>query len=139
MHALDVSNNFLDAVRERGFYKEHHNFFLGRGVDQFPDELKNKFDFVTASGVWMPGHMPNKALEDVHVALKIGGYLITAMRNTMWTDGVKEGYKEKIMELVNAGKFEIVKTDVFWRGTEGGTGLFGRQQSTLLVLAKRAE
>mmetsp|Transcript_27614 Transcript_27614/g.34276 ORF Transcript_27614/g.34276 Transcript_27614/m.34276 type:complete len:107 (+) Transcript_27614:234-554(+) len=33
LHALDVSTNFLDAVRERGFYCEHHNFFLGRGTD----------------------------------------------------------------------------------------------------------
>ena len=29
LEALDVSTNFLDAVRERGFYCDHHNFFLG--------------------------------------------------------------------------------------------------------------
>lgn len=139
LHALDVSTNFLDAVRERGFYKEHHNFFLGKGTDQFPAELKNTFDVVTASGVWMPGHMPNQAVDDVHVALKMGGLLVTAMRNTMWTDGVEEGYKEKFMDMINSGKFEIIKTEEFWRGTEGGTGLFARQKSTLLVLAKRSD
>lgn len=139
LEALDVSTNFLDAVRERGFYKEHHNFFLGKGVDQFPAELKNKYDVVTASGVWMPGHMPNEAIEDVHAGLKIGGYLVTAMRNTMWADGVEEGYKEKFEGMVASGKFEIVKKDEFWRGTEGGTGLFARQKSILLVLVKRAD
>jgi len=41
--------------------------------------------------------------------------------------------------MIATGKFEVVKTDVFWRGTESGTGLFGRQQSTLLVLRKVAE
>jgi len=41
--------------------------------------------------------------------------------------------------LINDGKFEIVKKDEFWRGSENGTGLFGRQQSTLLVLRKLAE
>lgn len=97
LHALDVSTNFLDAVRERGFYQHHHNFFLGKGVDQFPADLKNKFDAITASGVWMPGHMPNAAIEDCHCALKMGGVLVTAMRNTMWQDGVAEGYKEKFM------------------------------------------
>jgi len=137
--ALDVSTNFLDAVRERGFYKDHHNFFLGCGVDKFPAELKNKYDLFTASGVWMPGHMPNAALDDVHAGLKVGGLLVTAMRMTMWREGVKEGYKEKFDSLITSGKFELVKQEKFWRGTEGGSGLFAREQSTLLVLAKRAE
>ena len=139
LEALDVSTNFLDCVRERGFYSDHHNFFLGQGVDVFPAELKNKYDIITASGVWMPGHMPNAALDDVHAALKMGGHMVTAMRNTMWMDGVEEGYKEKFEGLVAAGKFEIVKHDNFWRGTEGGTGLFAKQQSTLLVMKKVAE
>ena len=139
LEALDVSENFLEAVRERGFYQDHHSIFLGKGVDQFPDALKNKYDVVTASGVWMPGHMPNAALEDVHAALKMGGLLVTAMRNTMWTDGVEEGYKEKFEEMIFSRKFEVIKMGKFWRGTEGGTGLFAKQQSTLLVLQKRTE
>ena len=139
LEALDVSTNFLDAVRERGFYSEHHNFFLGQGVDKFPAEMKNKYDVITASGVWMPGHMPNVALDDVHAALKMGGVLVTAMRNTMWEDGVAEGYKEKFEGLVAEGKFEIVKKWNFWRGTENGSGLFAKQQSTGLVLKKITE
>ena len=83
--------------------------------------------------------MPNAALDDVHAALKMGGVLVTAMRNTMWTLGVEEGYKEKIDGLVSAGKFEIIKSDEFYRGTEGGSGLFAKQLSTLLVLRKKAE
>ncbi len=139
LEALDVSTNFLDAVRERGFYKEHHNFFLGQGVDKFPAEMKNKYDVITASGVWMPGHMPNVAMDDVHAALKIGGVLVTAMRNTMWVDGVAEGYKEKFEGLIADGKFEIAKKYEFWRGTENGSGLFGKQKSIGLVLRKIAE
>jgi len=127
LHALDVSTNFLDAVRERCFYCEHHNFFLGRGTDHFPADLKNKYDVVTASGVWMPGHMPNEAVEDVHAALKTGGLFVTAMRMSMWKDGVAEGYKERFEGMVEAGKFEMVKQDLFWRGTENGTGLFAKQ------------
>jgi len=95
LHALDVSTNFLEAVRMRGFYREHHNFFLGRGIDLFPTELKGIYDVITASGVWMPGHMPNLAIDDVHAALKEGGVLVTAMRNTMWEYDVYEGYREK--------------------------------------------
>ena len=139
IHALDVSSNFLDAVKKRGFYSEHHNFFLGRGTEQFPSKLKNKFDVVTASGTWMPGHMPNAALDDIHSSLKKDGLMVTAMRMSMWQDGVAEAYKEKILGMVDDGKFEIVKQKTFWRGTEGGQGLFGKQKSILLVLCKRAE
>lgn len=134
-----MSTNFLDAVKERGFYCDHHSIFLGRGKEEFPEELHNKFDVVTASGVWMPGHMPNAALEDVHTSLKVGGVLVTAMRNTMWEMGVDEGYKERFMGMVEAGKFEIIKEEEFWRGTEQGTGLFAKQKSTLLVLRKTSE
>ena len=136
--ALDVSTNFLDSVRERGFYQRHFERFLGQGVDALPEELRDSFDVVTASGVWMPGHMPNAAIEDVHALLHEGGLFVTAMRNSMWSDGVDEGYKERIDGLVEARKFEFVKKDEFWRGTEGGTGLFARQKSTLLVLRKIA-
>lgn len=139
LHALDVSDNFLEAVRERGFYQEHHSFFMGKGVDEFPDNLKNHFDVVTASGVWMPGHMPKEALDDVHAALKVGGVLVTAMRLSMWTQGNKEEYREKIDGLVSQGKFEVMTSELFWRGTEGGTGLFAKQQSILLVLKKVQE
>ena len=75
----------------------------------------------------MPGHMPNLALDDVHAALKVGGVMVTAMRCTMWADGVAEGYKEKLESMVAEGKFEIVKQWNFWRGTENGHGLFGKQ------------
>ena len=87
LEALDVSRRHLDAVRERGFYENHHELYMGRGVDQFPDALKGRFDVVTASGVFLPGHMPNEALDDCHVALKVGGLLVTAMRCSMWADG----------------------------------------------------
>lgn len=138
LQAVDVSTNFLEAVKQRGFYCAHHNLFLGQGVDRFPDELKNNFDVVTASGTWMPGHMPNEAIEDVHAALKVGGHFVTAMRNSMWSYGVAEGYREKFESLVHQGKFELIKTYTFWRGTENGTGLYGKQQSTLLVFRKIA-
>ena len=84
---MDVSTTQLNAVRERGFYVDHHELYMGRGVDQFPAELKGRYDIVTASGVFLPGHMPNEALDDCHAALKIGGLIVTAMRMTMWTDG----------------------------------------------------
>lgn len=87
----------------------------------------------------MPGHMPNAAIDDCHAMLKVGGLLVTCMRNSMWQNDVAEGYKEKFMSLVNSGKFAIYKHDNFYRGTEGGLGLFGKQLSDRIVFCKRAD
>ena len=113
--------------------------FLGCGLDKLPSELKGAYDFVTAGGVWLPSHMPRQALDDVHACLKVGGHFVTAMRLSMWAEGNAEGFREHLDAQCAAGKFAIVKQQTFWRGTENGTGLFGRQQSILLVFVKCAD
>jgi len=42
---------------------------------------------ITASGTFMPGHMPKDAMDDIHAALKTGGYFVTAMRGMLYVDG----------------------------------------------------
>lgn len=103
------------------------------GVKVYPDELKNTFDAVCASGVFMPDHMPAQAMDDIHASLKRGGYFITAMRGTLYVNGEAEGYKDKLDELVADGKLAIVKEKNFMRGTTDGTGLYARMQSVLIV------
>ena len=61
--------------------------FNGMGQDKFPDDLKNRFDLVCASGVWLEGHIPAEGIEDVYAALKVGGYFVTAMRSYYWVLG----------------------------------------------------
>lgn len=83
--------------------------------------------------------MPKEAIDDAHAALKVGGHMVTAMRSNLWVDGNEAGYKDQFMQLVNAGRFEIVEIRKFWRGTEDGKGLFAKQESTLIQLRKTAE
>lgn len=52
----------------------------GRGLEFFPVEYIGKFDLVTASGVFLKGHMPASAMDDMHAALKVGGYFVTSVR-----------------------------------------------------------
>ena len=54
--------------------------------------------------------MPARAIEDCHASLKIGGYLVTAMRSLYWETGQEEGFKDKFDELVKDGKLELVNT-----------------------------
>ena len=136
MVACDASSRFVEHMLSLGVYKEASEVWLGRGVDQFPEHLKNRFDLVAASGVWLKGHAPAIGIEDCHAALKQGGYLVTAMRSLYWENGQEEGYKDKFDELVAEGKLELVNTFVFQRGKPGEQGLFAPLESRLLTFKK---
>lgn len=59
------------------------------GVENFPEKYKGRFDVVTASGVWLAGHIPREGIEDCHACLKTGGYFVTAMRMSYWQLGTE--------------------------------------------------
>ena len=136
---LDASSVFAERLNNNNpNYAEGRQLMLGRGVDQFPDEFKGAFDLCTASGVFLKGHMPATAMDDCHSALKVGGYFVTAMRSMYYEYGTAEGYREKLDELINAGKFQLVNTFTFMRGIEGEVGLFAPLESRLLCFVKSA-
>lgn len=117
-------------------YSGSQLIWMGRGTDYFPEDLKNKFEIVTASGVFLKGHIPASAMDDIHAALKPNGYFVTAMRSYYYNHGVEEGYREKLDELVDAGKLRLVRTETFMRGREGQEQLFRPQESRLLCYQK---
>ena len=132
----DASTRFVSHLLETGNYTEVSEVWMGRGVDQFPSTLKNRFNVVGAAGVFLKGHMPAKAIEDCHAALVTNGYLVTAMRSMYWENGQEEGYKDKFDELVADGRLELVNTFTFLRGREGAVGLFAPLESRLLCFRK---
>ena len=138
MYALDATSQFVDRLKTRPEYTGARLVWLGKGVDEFDDDLKGCFDIVTAAGVFLKGHMPALAIDDCHAALKIGGYFVTAMRDCYWNHGNEEGYREKLDELVNSNKFQLIKTDSFQRGVVGEVGLFAPCQSHVMCFKKTA-
>ena len=112
MVACDASDRFMRAVSRLPYYTEARTLWLGRGVELFPEEFRDQFDLVTASGVFLRGHMPKEAIDDIHAALKTGGYFVTAMRSIYWQNGQAEGYKDKLDGLIAEGKFKLVQTDL---------------------------
>ena len=133
---IDASAVFVKVLGESLAYSGSQLIWMGRGTESFPDQLKNKFDIVTACGVFLRGHIPASCMDDIHASLKPNGYFVTAMRTIYYEHGAKEGYREKLDELVDANKFRLVRTEVFYRGIEGKEGLFGRQESRLLCYQK---
>jgi hypothetical protein len=73
---------------------------------------------VTA-GTLAKGHMPKEALDDLCALTKIGGHFVTAFRSWYLVkggEGDAYGYKDKVDELINAGKLELVYSYEFSRG-----------------------
>jgi hypothetical protein len=92
--------------------------YLGMGEEVFPAKFKGKFDCCTASGVFLPDHMPAAAMDDMHSCLKTGGYFVTAMRKYLFVEGEPLGYKDKINEMVREEKFKLVTQGEFIRGNK---------------------
>lgn len=133
---VDASKKLVEHCKTKSWYNNVDTLFLGVGVDQFPAKFKNKYDCACASGVFMPNHMPPDAMDDVHAALKSGGHFVTAMRANLYVEGEQHGYYDKIQNLIEEGKFRILKTGNFTRGYKDGHALFAEQPSVYLVLQK---
>ena len=81
---IDASDNLLSVAQAEGNYKELEAVFLGLGLDAYPDKYKDRFDVVIGSGVFLAGHFPKEAIDDVFASLKVGGVLVTAIRKLYW-------------------------------------------------------
>ena len=93
---IDASEAMLKKAKETGAYKATHCMYVGMGVEKFLDELKGRFDIVTACGCFIEGHIPATGFDDVHAALKTGGHFVINFKECNWVEGAKEGYKEKL-------------------------------------------
>lgn len=105
---IDASDRMLQKAKEAGAYKSTHCMYIGKGVSKYPDELKDRFDVVTASGCFIEGHISSTGFEDVHASLKVGGHFVINFKEENWVDGAKEGFKEKLDQLCAEGKFKLV-------------------------------
>ena len=107
------------------------------GVEDFPTDLAGRYDSVVASGVWLEDHIPARGFEDIHALLKPNGFFVTAMRSIYYVNGQSEGYKDKLDQMIEDGRFRLVSVEEFKRGhTDVSVGMFKEMSSTLLVLQK---
>lgn len=151
MVGSDATPNFVKVSKETGIYIDVFEQWFGMGVDKFPEEHKDRYDIVTASGCLSKGHIPKEGLDDIHAALKVGGYLVAGWRTFYLTPGEENGFYEKLDEMVTAGKFTLTRRNEFLRGLTGktlddqikkefetGIKRFAQASSTLTVYQKTA-
>ena len=77
----DASEGLLSSTANKGWYTHTEIRWFGQGVDKLPADKIGTFDCVTATGVWLLGHIPCAGFEDCHALLKTGGHFVTAMRS----------------------------------------------------------
>ena len=97
-----------------GWYKKITGGWLGVGT--LNEDLVGQFDITVTAGTLAKGHMPKAALDDLYATLKVGGYFVTAFRSYYYVNGHADGYKDKLDEMVAAGKFELTEIYEFERG-----------------------
>ena len=59
------------------------------------------------------GHIPKSGLDDIHAALKVGGYFVAGWRTFYLTPAEENGFYEKLEEMKADGKFTLVRSYEF--------------------------
>jgi len=66
--------------------------------------------------------------------LKTGGVFVCALRKKFTLPGNENGFHEKLQELTQSGKFELLKDWTFYRGVEGAEyGEHGYMESYMIA------
>ena len=123
----DASQGILDeAAKKNGgkAYTKLIKLFLGLGVDKYPEDLKKRFDIITASGILAQGHLDTTVFEEMLASAKgPGSFIIFTTREVYLTEFK---YQEKIDELVTAGKWKKADELTFHRYDNLGEEEVGR-------------
>ncbi len=135
----DCAPNFIEDAKQSGHYKDVREMWFGKGPDQLPADLKNKYDLVMGTGIFMDGHISAAGFDEAHAMLKTGGHFITAIRSYYYVDGHEYGYKERIQQLVDSGRWEIIKTWTFMRGIAGAEDPLFREMPSFMFVCKRLD
>ena len=126
----------LDEANETkpGVHKELIELFLG-SPSTYPDTLKDRFDFVTASGILADNHLDNSVFEEMLLTLKKGGVACFATRTEYLT---KYGYGPYMKKLVDEGKWKMVDELTFARydQLEESVGRFSKTEAKAFAYQK---
>lgn len=110
---LDASEGMLKECEQTkpGIHKELVKLFLGK-PDTFPENLKNRFDAVTGSGILADNHLDCSVFEEMLMCLKTGGIACFATR-TEYLE--KYAYAPYMKKLEDEGRWKLVKNIKFGR------------------------
>jgi len=132
---LDISPNMLEEASNKGVYSELHEHTLGEDPNSLPDQFKNKFDYVVASGLINNNHMDYLLFEEMLLSVKKGGFIVFATRfsymGMLWYDSI-------LKEIHEAGRWKLKATDSYFKYDKLGEscGRFSKTPSKVFVFEK---
>lgn len=100
--AIDLSKGMLEEASNKNVYRELLQMVMGKALD-FPT---GAFDAVISVGVLTLGHAPASSFDELLRVTRPGGYIVFSLRPDVYKEG---GFKEKMAELEDEGKWELVE------------------------------
>jgi SAM-dependent methyltransferase len=101
LDGLDLSPAMLAKAERKGIYRSLVEARLG---DRLPYD-DAAYDAVVSSGVLTTGHAPSSSLDELVRITRPGGHVVFTLRS----DRTPPGYDEKIAELLERGRWELVE------------------------------
>jgi MFS family permease len=101
MDALDLSPGMLAEAARKNVYADLREGRLGDRLDY----ETGAYDGVVSAGVLTTGHAPASSLDELVRITRHGGHLIFTVRS----DEMPPGYAEKMAELDETGRWELVE------------------------------
>lgn len=104
---IDASEGMILKATAKGIYAELRKTMLcdPESFKLNQEDLLERFDFVTASGLLAAGHATAAVFDEMILALKKGGYAVFTSRNEYLEP---LGYQKGIDEQLESGKWELV-------------------------------
>ena len=122
----DASPGMLEVAGKKNdgkAYKELRELFLGI-PDKYPEDLKGRFDMVTAAGILAQGHLDEKVFDEMIMSCKgPGSFILFTTREMYLTDF---GYQKKMDALVAEDKWKFKDCIDFDRYDKLGDEQIGR-------------
>ena len=111
---IDCSEGMLEIAQDKQVYDSLIQHQLGgeQYMENFPNHLKNKFDFVTAGGLIEAQNFDEKVIQQMLFSLKKGGYMIFSAQYSYI--GNFE-YHETLLQLEKAGRIQFIEDSTFNR------------------------
>lgn len=100
--AIDLSKGMLEEAGRKNVYRELRQMVMGKALDF----STGAFDAVISVGVLTLGHAPASSFDELIRITRPGGYIVFSLRPDVYEEG---GFKEKMAELENDGKWELVE------------------------------
>jgi SAM-dependent methyltransferase len=101
LDGLDLSPGMLSEAKRKRVYGDLREARLGDDLDY----RSEAYDGVVAAGVLTTGHAPAGCLDELVRITRRGGHVIFTLR----ADQMPLGFEEKIAELENASRWELVE------------------------------